>query len=364
MLRFSVVLGEVLGVRVARGFGRLSDLSRVSRADVFDELSNPRGTQRDLSQKHAREAYEYARNVDLGYWPEVFLCVRDPSVVWIDGSSPNRNEDSERFGVLHIDESRISSDRIAISRVDGNHRLHYGGGQDGTTQPIDRDVSFCLALNLTVDEEIKLFRDINNNQRRMDTSHLDKIELRLSGEEKVRQTDPALYIANKLANDDDSPLNKFVYQGGRRPPGTFIPLRTLHTGIEYMLSRQTKLTALGGVDAQAVVIKNYFEAIRRWVPLAWENPKDYLVLRGAGLWGTCFLGADVIDRTLSQNKYEPSDMLEVLNSGRTWDWSRGGDFQGFSGRGGAVKIADTIIRELRDNGGPSMRELLEKILKK
>ncbi|RWN48986.1 MAG: DGQHR domain-containing protein [Mesorhizobium sp.] len=357
MMKFDVLLGEVLGVEVARGFARLCDLSKISRADVFDEVNNPRGTQRDLSLAHAKDAYEYARNTEFGYWPEVFLCLRDQSCVRVEELSGTDH------AVLHVNDELIAdSDTIWISRVDGNHRLHLAGGETKTAPAIDRLVSFCLALSLTVDQEIKLFRDINNNQRRMDTSHLDKIELRLSGEDIVKARNPALFIASRLADDEDSPLAKFVYQGGKRPPGTFLPLRTLHTGIEYMLSRQTKLTALGGVDAQVVVIKNYFKALKLWVPQAWDNPKDYLLLRGAGFWGSCFLGADVIDRVLAGKQFQPEEMLAVLNSGRSWDWTRSGDFQGFSGRGGAVKIADTVIRELKDDQGISMKDLLSKIL--
>jgi DGQHR domain-containing protein len=270
----------------------------------------------------------------------------------------------EHYAILHIDEQKIeTADEISISRVDGNHRLYLAGGTD-EVEPINREVSFCLALNLSLDQEIKLFRDINNNQRRMDTSHLDKIELRLSGEDQVKARNPALYIASRLAEDSDSPLSRFVYQGGKRPSGAFIPLRTLHTGIEYMLSRGAKLAAIGGVDAQVVLIKNYFTALKEWVPEAWEQPKEYLLLRGAGLWGTCFLGAEVIDRVLGKKNFSSEDMLTVLNSGRTWNWTRSGDFQGFSGRGGAAKIADTIIRDLQDDQGISMRDLLSKILNK
>jgi hypothetical protein len=197
----------------------------------------------------------------------------------------------------------------------------------------------------------------------MDTSHLDKIELRLLGEEAVKVRNPSLFIASKLADDEDSVLKGFVYQGGKRPPGTFIPLRTLHTGIEYMLSRQTRLTAIGGVDAQVVLIKNYFRALKKWQPDAWQQPREFLLLRGAGLWGTCFLGADVIDRALAAKDFSPEAMLKILQSGRTWDWSKNGDFAGYSGRGGAVKIADQIIRELKDEHGVTMKDLLSAILK-
>mgnify|MGYP003134091488 CR=1 FL=1 len=356
-MKIDVIRGEVLGIDVVRGFAPLSLLARISKPDIFDEHANPTGTQRDLSPKHARDAYEYARQTERGYWPEVFLCLRDLRAV-------SFKERKQGVGVLEFDPAAIeAADHIVISRADGNHRLALADGKLKSIPPLDRPVSFCLAMGLSLPEEIAIFRDINDNQKSMDTSHLDKIEIRLSGEDAIKTRDPALFVANRLANDEDSVLRGFVYQGGKRPPGTTIPLRGLHTGIQYMLSRQTKLTALGGVDAQLVLIKNYFSAIKRWVPEAWQSPKDYLLLRGAGLWGTCFLGAEVIDRTLSQKAFAVDDMLVVLNSGRKWDWGRNGDFAGLSGRGGAVKIADRIIRELVDEEGINMNDLLKDILK-
>ena len=75
------VRAKVLGVNVYRGFAMLCDLADVSRADIYDAQSNPKGTQRDLSPGHARDAYEYVKNHDLGFWPEVFLCARKNVVV-------------------------------------------------------------------------------------------------------------------------------------------------------------------------------------------------------------------------------------------------------------------------------------------
>lgn len=75
-LKLPVVRAKVLGVNVYRGFANLGDLADVSKADIYDQKGNPTGTQRDLSPSHARDAYEYVKNRDLGFWPEVFLCAR------------------------------------------------------------------------------------------------------------------------------------------------------------------------------------------------------------------------------------------------------------------------------------------------
>ena len=112
---------------------------------------------------------------------------------------------------------------------------------------------------------------------------------------------------------------------------------------------------------QTLVIKNYFAALKKWQPAAWRFPKDYLLLRGAGLWGACFLGSDVIDRALSRGGYKAEDMYKILESGRDWDWTRNGSFQGMSGRAGAVNISNAISAELQDDAGVSLKSVMRKI---
>src|SRR5438046_1736207 len=80
-LKMKVIKGKVLGVDVYRGFAPLCELANISHADVYDQKKNPTGTQRDLSPKHAKDAYDYVRARPLAFWPEVFLCARDPKVI-------------------------------------------------------------------------------------------------------------------------------------------------------------------------------------------------------------------------------------------------------------------------------------------
>src|SRR5579859_3253295 len=115
-IQINVIRGEVLGAKVYRGFAKICDLALASKADIFDQQKNPRGTQRDLSPKHAKDAYEYIKESDLGYLPEVFLCARIGDVIKYVPSNGNKN-----LGRLTIDMDRIEkAHEIMISRVDGN----------------------------------------------------------------------------------------------------------------------------------------------------------------------------------------------------------------------------------------------------
>jgi DGQHR domain-containing protein len=357
----AAIRGKVLGVNVYRGFAKLVDLATLSKADIYDQDQNPTGTQRDLSAAHAREAHEYVRTRDLGFWPEVFLCARAKTAIKFTPTS----DEWPDVGVLEFDLEKIAkSGSIAVSRIDGNHRLHYADGQSEGYSKVEKIVSFCLAFDLSRDDEIQLFKDINKNQKAMNTSHLDGIEVRLTPEESLKRRQPELYIAQKLGTDKKSPLFGRVYQGGKKPSGVDIPLRGIKTGIEYMLTRSTQLPQLEDAEAQYRVIRNYFDAFKKWQPKAWSDPRDYIILRGAGLWAVSFIGAHVIDRALQQGKFAVGDILAILKSGKDWDWSsKSGDFRGLSGRGGALEISKRVTRKLQDKNRMSSKQLFEKIMK-
>jgi DGQHR domain-containing protein len=359
VLRMPAVRARVLGVQVYRGFAKLADLAAVSKADVYDQKSNPTGTQRDLNPAHARQAYEYVKTRDLGFWPEVFLCARKKDVVTFYPAT----EEMPDLGILEIDvDAAKAGPGVTISRVDGNHRLYYADGAESGYSRIEKIVSFCLAYDLSRDEEIQLFKDINDNQRPMNTSHLDRIEIMLTPEELLKKRNPELYISQRLSNDSASPFHGRVFEGGKKPAGADVPLRGLKTGIEYMLSRSTQLPHLDDAEAQYRVIRNYFEAVKKWQPKAWSTPREYIILRGSGLWAICFIGAQVIDRALMQDQFKASHMLSILRSGKDWDWGKKGDFKGLGGRAGAAEIANRVAKKLLDENRMSTKELFDKIM--
>lgn len=357
-LKLFVLKGEVLGVQVYRGFAPLCDLARISKADIYDQVLNPTGTQRDLSPKHAKEAYLYVKDRKLAFWPEVFLAIRNPRAL----KFTEKNSRSH-LGLIEFDIQAIETDPgISISRVDGNHRLHYAHGNEPEYEPLDRTVSFCMAIGLSRKQEIALFRDINDNQKAMNTSHLDNIEVRLTREDVLRKRSPDLYVAQQLGRDPKSPFAGIIFEGGKRLASAYLPLRSLRTGVAYMLSRSSQLPLLNDIDVQYRLIRNYFQAVKKWQPKAWKHPRDFLLMRGAGLWAVSFLGATIIDRVLSTNKFTTSAMLRILKSGKQWDWSKEGDFRGYSGRSGALEISKKISTQFYDKNRLSSAELYKKIL--
>jgi hypothetical protein len=162
---------------------------------IFDQYKNPIGTQRNLSPQHAKKAYEYVTTREKAFYPEIVLNIRDPSyVTFIENGEGNEG----RFGTLEFLKDPLESNNIVVSRLDGNHRLWFVDGHDSSMPAVDKDVSFCFLIINDLTQELEVFRDINDNQMGMNTSHLHNIAARLLGEKVLKVTNPPLYIVKRL----------------------------------------------------------------------------------------------------------------------------------------------------------------------
>jgi hypothetical protein len=86
------------------------------------------------------------------------------------------------------------------------------------------------------------------------------------------------------------------------------------------------------------------------------------MLRGAGLWAICFIGAQVIDLALQQNEFKATQMLTILKSGKDWDWGQKGDFKGLGGRAGALEISKSVTKKLKNDNRISTKQLFDRIM--
>ena len=334
-LVLQTIAGQCLNVECYRGFAPADVLSSISQPDVYFQYSNPEGTQRDLSIDKARKAYEYMairRNrskQDLRFFTEVVLNVRNPDVI-----SVRQLRDGIARVTIFLDRLSDSPEDPDISRVEGNHRLAYARGTS-SLQPLSIPISFCLTVGIPKLMEARLFRDINSNQRPMNTSHLDNIELQLhrSGSEQAKEH---TRIADMLANDPKSPFLDLVYRGGKRLVGTrfVISLRTLGNLSRLFVLRSDKLGELN-FEEQYAVIRSYWDFVSKVFPKEWNDGTNaYLMMKSAGLSALTMLGARLFDDLTLLGKL---DELEnsLLPLRRTVNWKVKGPLQGLNGLGGA-----------------------------
>ena len=364
--RFPVLVGTCLGYEAYRGFGPLSDVAKISVADVFDQDKNRSGTQRNLSIKHARKAHQYVLGTVRAFYPELILNVRDKSYVKFEPLTEQSEEEQSgvKFGTLAFVKDPGHAGKIVVSRLDGNHRLWFADGHEEGMDPISRPVSFCFLMITDLEKELELFRDINDNQMGMNTSHLQNIAARLLGDKLLKVQNPALYIVQKLMKDKTSPLCGMVHEGGKVQKGATLAgltIANLTSAVGDVLARSAKLAQFPDADAQYKVIENYWIALKKWLPKAWNSPRDYTIFKGVGLYAISYVGIEVIDRSLMKSKFSSDDMLEYLKQMPSESLASGG-VHAYAGRGGGRKLANDLLANIEEEGEVSLSKLQKLIL--
>jgi DGQHR domain-containing protein len=363
-----VIKGTNLNTTVYRGFASMKDISRISAPDTFKQDSNPDGLQRDLSEIHSREGYLYADGAQKvpdypRLWPEVILNVRkkddkdDKDVVEI---LPVDEAHNLFKIVVHEDLIDKNRERPQISRTDGNHRLFYGEGHPiRNWPPLDIPTPFSLTIGLTALEETSLFVDINDNLKRMNTSHLRHLQTRLTESEKLAKEDPALWIANRLVEDSESPFHGIVYLGGAKEKvqglDRKVNLAALRTGTQMILKESRELRQFKDIEDKFILLLIYWKAVAREFAQEWADPKKYLLLRGFGIQSMFILGADIIDRCVSPDiiwsELEDKMVSYLVQTRVDIDWdAKEGNVKHKGGRVGARELADKLIACLSDEG--------------
>jgi DGQHR domain-containing protein len=361
-----------------RGSASLAHLALASRADVFDSVNNPDGLQRDLSPTHASHAYEYAqRAADPDRpraFPEVVLNVRDKSAVTIERVSANGSTGTELVRVRFDLAKCAAEGKVAVSRVDGNHRLYYAAGDD-RRDPILAMAPFQLHVGLTREQEAALFVDINANQKGLNTSHLSVLRSNLTEEELEIRDHPARWMARRLADKDPtSPWFGLVHMGGSkvgaRQQGLtrMVNFASLEAGVGRTLAKSLYLHDITDPQAQYVVLRMYWTAVKGVFAEEWAHPKEYLLLKNIGVTSLSILGGTIIDRCIARKTVDVSAMSRYLRQSKSrFDWSAIAEGQnglaGMSGNRAAMIVAGELANELSDEmGGDSMQELTRELL--
>jgi DGQHR domain-containing protein len=360
-----------------RGSAPLAHLAVISQADVFDQVTNPKGLQRDLSPKHSSEAYEYvSRKPNLESpraFPEVVLNVRNEKCVEIEPIEGVELEGMPAYRMrFHLD--RMKTKKVHVSRVDGNHRLDHAAGDDRQREPLLTVAPFQIHVGLTQEQERSIFVDINSNQKGMNTSHLAMMQSKLTPEEMEIRDHLDRWIAQRLVDDSASPWHGMVHLGGSkegsRTQGLSRPINfvSLQAGIKKLLGKSQYIHDLTDAAAQYALVRNYWRAVKITYAEEWGKPKEFLLLKNIGVLSLSILGGTIIDRCIPQGKVSVSDMAHYLKQSRgRFDWSNDatGDSAvvGMSGNKAAIVIAGHMGKELTDETDiASISELQDQLL--
>jgi hypothetical protein len=130
------------------------------------------------------------------------------------------------------------------------------------------------------------------------------------------------------------------------------------------LAKSQYIHDLTDPEAQYVVIRNYWEAVKRTFVEEWARPKDFLLLKNIGVLSMSILGGTIIDRCMARGTARIEDMVRYLRQARnTFDWNKsaGGErsIAGMSGNRAALIIAGEMAKELSDETGENVIKTLQ-----
>jgi len=349
------IKSKALDVDCLRGFAKLSDIARISRADEYDEITHPDGIQRELNITHAREAYGYAAAQKPGekrIWPEVILGLRDKKGVKIESVGQWKGQKEICPVTIKVDLGEIKLNKIdpTFSRVDGNHRLYYADGSAKKFQALDVMIPFCIIENITRNEEVLIFKTINEKQSKLRTDHLLRIDGQIMKGFELMKKDPILWIVTELNMNNVSPFFKLIHIAGRKAKEAsyIISQKSLYDGIRLLYrSLDVTLKQTQNLKSLAEIIVRYFNAVAKKWPTAWRDSSKYLLMSNTGLQALGIVGAKLIERMVLTKTLKEDDFLNELNAIQfSWEKIRSDGTRLPTGRSGGEIIANEMLKSM------------------
>ncbi len=290
------------------------EAEKVKRSKTYlNETNN--GYQRPGSPRRMEAFGTYLIENDHTYTPAVVLSGRDK---WSYSSS---------------DHTLMVSGPAAI--IDGQHRV---GGYISAFENDGRDrfIDFVV-LNISPDEEQKLFLDINSNAKSVATGLVSVLNRRTES-----------IVADTLNSHSDSIFKNRFYISGKRP-GTLFNIASVAQQVSTTFRHGVFESIKDDHDLKFDIMCAYWEIIARRFPTEWEdinlksNQQNYKLLELTGLMAMSLAAEEILapefDMASSSIDFDSVDnRVKFLTDSNELDWSKDGQFKGQTGFGGAGPI--------------------------
>ena len=324
------------GHRVFLGFATGSLLCNVSFADVLDEVAGT-GYQRRFCKDHSLAFKKY---------------IQQPGATTIPLTFNLRHSDPARWSVTCSPKGGSATLRLAcggppvMAQVDCQHRLGYL-----RESPVS--FAFMAFIGLSVEEEMRIFRDINGKAKGLSSSLLDYTDAKLA-QEDLAVAHPEIALALRLQEDAESPWHQRLDLGGTRTTGPkrIASLRTMQKAIRRFL-RAAKLDKPRVPEVGRQLI-DFWKAVVQVYPYQWIQPRRHLISKGIGVYALMSMAGVFVREATTRGRTVDQDLFaeKLSDIGDRIDWSNQGQMKGFGGATGADRAFELMmsVREaaLRD----------------
>lgn len=330
-IRLMGQLGMCGGREVFLGFASAAQLCRISFSDILDETTG-NGYQRRFCSEHSLAFKRYIQTEGATTIPLTFNLRQGTPQRWLLERGRNGG-----LATLKLD----AGGPPVMAQVDCQHRLGYL-----RESPIS--FPFMVFLGLTVEEEMRIFRDINGKAKGLNSSLLDFTEARLA-QDGLGLAHPEIALALRLQNDPDSPWRHQLDLGGNRTNGTqrVASLRTMQKAIRrFRREAQDDKASLEEVGQQLI---DFWKAVAQVYAYQWLQPRRHLIRKGIGVYALMSMaGLLVREARIRKRLIDKDFFLEKLSdfSDRI-DWTTAGPMKGFGGAHGADQ-AFQLMKSVRE----------------
>lgn len=320
------IIGRSADRRVILGFAPAQSLYAHSFADVLDERTG-RGYQRRFNSQHSLDFRRYIQAQGSATIPLTFN-LRPDDGGWMMTEEPD--------GAVMV---RITDGARPLVQVDCQHRLGY-------LNSVDLGLPFMCFIGLTEREEMEVFSVINGKARGLSRSLLDFHAARLCDDLGAER--PELLIALFLKNEASSPWHNRLDLGGSKVSGMDrrASLRTMQKAARHFL-RKLRPAHKASAEEAARLALEFWIAMERVVPQAFENVRAHLVTKGIGVYALMQLAAELVNEQPEGVTIDADLFTATLaDFAPQFDWTNSGPLKGLGGEGGAT-AALQLIREAR-----------------
>ena len=276
--------------------------------------------QRLIKKTRLKSVSEFIENG--GYFPNSVVISIDAKNCNFDPANTQVSSTISDVGILHLPKKYKSA-----YIIDGQHRLY---GYSNSEFKNKNTIPVVAFVNLSREEQIQLFMQINENQKSVPKSLRDTLiaDLKWTSEFLSEQLDAlSSRIAISLGENRNSALFDKVYIGEDVRDLTQNNIKlALKRGAFYGNINKNKIEELGLIytgDLDAAfeklkgILMKYFDYLKINLADEWVNEKESIVLSNNGIYGLILILSDVLkhiedDNVLDVRKSNPKLILDEV----------------------------------------------------
>lgn len=253
--------------------------------------------QRLIKKSRLKSVHDFIENG--GYFPNSIVISIDSKKTNFDRANKQVGSTLSNVGILHLPK-RYRSAYI----IDGQHRLY---GYTDSEYKKSNTIPVVAFLNLSRSEQVKLFMQINENQKAVskDLRNTLNADLLWESDSKIDQLRALCSrVSIYLGEDRDSPLFDKISIGEDKKIITTQAIENALKKSDFLGKvTKTKIETLGSFyngdlnhayDRLKIYLKNGFEYISQNVTDEWRKENDGMLLINKGVFGLILIFSDIV----------------------------------------------------------------------